>query len=157
MYEAVQQCKHCLAQLTLDDMRKPNCGYCGTVFPHHALAAQHANVVGQVMGQVMGQAMAQAMAQQAQMQDQWRGGFGVGPMAPPGQYGAPPGSPYGAPPGSPYGAPPGSPYGDPYAMMQNQMAHAQRMSRGVMTTVWVSLAVTFLIVGIVMFVVFQRL
>jgi len=51
MYEAVQNCKHCGAGLTLDDMRQTNCPYCGTVFPHHSMAAQHANVVNQVLQQ----------------------------------------------------------------------------------------------------------
>jgi hypothetical protein len=51
MYETVQTCKHCGASLTLDDMRKPNCSYCGTVFPHHSMASQHANMVNQVLQQ----------------------------------------------------------------------------------------------------------
>ena len=75
MYEPVQRCTHCGANLTLDDLRKPNCTYCGTVLPHRAQAEQHAQVVGQVMNQMMGQ--------QAQIQNQWRQGFGLGPMAPP--------------------------------------------------------------------------
>ncbi len=62
MYEPVQTCKHCGATLTLDDLRQPNCGYCGTVFPHQAMAAQHAQVVGQVLRQ-----MHQAQMHQAQM------------------------------------------------------------------------------------------
>jgi len=77
MYEAVQYCKHCGAGLALEDLRQPNCKFCKTVFPHHAQAAQHAQVASQMMGQMM--------QQQAAAQDQWRGAFGVGPM-PPGPY-----------------------------------------------------------------------
>jgi predicted RNA-binding Zn-ribbon protein involved in translation (DUF1610 family) len=51
MYEAVQTCKHCGANLTLDDMRKTHCPYCGSVYPHHAMASQHANVINQVLQQ----------------------------------------------------------------------------------------------------------
>jgi len=72
VYKPVQQCTHCGAGLSLDDLRKPNCTYCGTVLPHHAQAAQHAQVVGQVMGQMM--------QQQGQLLDQYRGAFGVPPV-----------------------------------------------------------------------------
>lgn len=120
MYEAVQQCKHCGAGLSLEDLRRPNCNYCGTVFPHHAQAAQHAQMASQVMGQMM--------QQQAQVQDQWRGAFGVGPMAPP--------------PGAP-----GSPYGDPMRMAQVQMAQAGAVSRTITMVVVGLVVVTFVLVG----------
>lgn len=51
MYESVQNCQQCGANLSLDDMRKPSCPYCGTVYPHQSMAAQHANMVGQVLAQ----------------------------------------------------------------------------------------------------------
>jgi hypothetical protein len=144
MYETVQKCTFCGANLTLDDMRKTNCPYCNTVYPHHSQAAQHAQVAGQVMNQMM--------AQQAQIQNQWRGAFGVGPMpmAPPGM----PGSPYGAPvnpfgaPGSPYGAP-GSPYGDPTLMAQAQLANVNALSRRITLIVTLSIVAVFLITGLV--------
>ena len=59
MYETVQACSHCGANLTLDDMRKTNCPYCGTVLPHHAMAAQQAQLANQVF---VNQAIPQAIA-----------------------------------------------------------------------------------------------
>lgn len=123
MYKPVQECTHCGAGLTLDDLRKPNCTYCGTVYPHHSMAAQHAQVMGQMMGQMMGQ--------QAHIQNQWRAGFGVGPMPPP--------------PGAP-----GSPYGDPNLIAQAHFQQAQRMSRGIMMVVLFSVLGVFLLVGGIM-------
>jgi hypothetical protein len=55
MYEPVQRCTNCGANLTIDDLRLPNCRYCGTVLPHRAQAEQHAQLVGQVMGGLMAQ------------------------------------------------------------------------------------------------------
>lgn len=120
MYEPVQRCKHCGANLTLDDLRQPNCRYCGTVFPHRAQAEQHAQVVGQVMNQMMGQ--------QAQIQNQWRAGFGLGPMAPP---------------------PP--PYGAPMQPMQPMYVGpdvAKTMSRTILIVVALVVGITFLSMGL---------
>jgi hypothetical protein len=125
MYEAVQQCKHCGAKLTLDDLRKPNCTYCGTVYPHHAQAAQHAQVVGQVMGQMM--------HQQAQIQDQWRGAFGAPPMGGPVLPMVPPGAP-------------GSPYADPMRMADAHMKHAAKTTRTMMVVVFLIVGLTGLLV-----------
>lgn len=130
MYEPVQKCTHCGANLSLDDLRLPNCRYCGTVFPHHAQAAQHAAMAGQVMALVV--------AQQAAIQDQWRGGAGVGPM--------PQGMPGGPPPGM---VGPGSPYGDPSQMMAAQMAMAARMSRNIMLWVAISVIGSLLVAGVI--------
>ena len=124
MYEVVQKCTHCGANLTLDDMRKTNCPYCGTVYPHHSQAAQHAQVVGQVMNQMV--------AQQAQIQNQWRGAFGAGPM------------PMAPPPGAF-----GSPYGDPNLLAQAQFAQAQQLSRRITLIVTLSIAFVFLLVGVI--------
>jgi hypothetical protein len=123
MYKPVQNCQHCGANLTLDDMRKTNCPYCGTVYPHHSMAAQHAQVVGQVFNQMVAQ-----------------------------QYGMPPQPPYGAP-GMPPGMPPGpgmpgSPYGDPNLMVQAHMQHAQHMQRGIQRTVMISMIAVFVLVGL---------
>jgi len=124
MYEAVQKCKYCGANLTLDDMRKTNCPYCGTVYPHHSQAAQHAEVVGQVMNQMV--------AQQAQIQNQWRGAFGVGPM------------PMAPPPGMP-----GSPYANPNQLAQAHFAQAQQLSRRITLIVTLSIVIVFLVVGVI--------
>lgn len=132
MYQTVQKCQHCGANLTLDDMRKTNCPYCGTVFPHHSMAAQHAEMAGHMMNNMMGQ--------QAQIQNQWRGAFGVPPQGVPG---APPTGT----PGSPYGAPYGSPYGDPNQIAQAHMANVQKMSRNITMIVMVSILGVFLLVG----------
>jgi hypothetical protein len=142
MYETVQNCNHCGANLTLADLRNTNCPYCKTVLPHHAQAAQHAAVAGQVMNQMM--------AQQAAIQNQWRAGFGVGPMpqGPPG--GPPPGMPYagyGAPPPPP--GMPGNPYagayGNPAAMVQAQMDAANKVTRNVFVVVGVIVGVSVLL------------
>ncbi len=125
MYEAVQKCTHCGAGLSLDDLRQPDCKYCKTVFPHRAQAEQHAQMANQVMGQMM--------QQQAQIQNQWRGAFGVGPM-PPGPMGGPPGGP-----------PPGMP-ANPYAGYQAGVAQANAAGRMI---TWIVLA----IVGVSMLVV----
>jgi hypothetical protein len=144
MYEAVQKCKQCGAGLTLDDMRKPNCPYCGTIYPHHSQAAQHAEMAGQVMNQMM--------AQQAQIQNQWRGAFGVGPM-PPGAPPGMPGNPYGpGMPGSPspYGqGMPGSPYGNPQLMAQAQFAQVGQLSRRITMMVTLSIVGVFLLTGLI--------
>ena len=124
MYEVVQKCAHCGANLTLDDMRKTNCPYCGTVYPHQSQAAQHAQVVGQVMNQMMGQ--------QAQIQNQWRGAFGVGPM-----------------PMAPPAGMPGSPYGDPNLIAQAHLANAQRLSRNITLIVTLSIVAVFVLVGVI--------
>jgi hypothetical protein len=129
MYEPVQKCTHCGANLTLDDLRGTNCRYCGTVLPHHAQAAQHAQVAGMVMNQML--------AQQAQVQAQWRGAFGVG--APPG----PPGAPMMPPP---YGAP-GSPYAPPMAMAEAHRAAATGIARTVTIVVVISVVGALMIAG----------
>ena len=138
MYKPVQNCTHCGANLTLDDMRRTSCPYCGTVYPHHSMAAQHAQVAGQVMNQMM--------AQQAQVQNQWRAAYGAPPQPP--HPGAPgPGMPPGMPPGP---GMPGSPYGDPNQMVQAHMQHAQAMQRGIQRTVMFSFIGVFVLVGIVL-------
>lgn len=171
MYQAVQQCTHCGANLSLDDMRRTDCPYCRTVYPHHSQAQQHAQVAGQMMGQLLGQ--------QAAVQNQWRAAFGVGPLSPPGgqpgpggaaqfaggqapggqypgaqQFGAqyPGGQHPGAQhPGAQYpgvqmpGMPPGG-YYDPNQMINAHMAHAQQMSRRIGRQVIVSIALTFVLV-----------
>jgi hypothetical protein len=43
------RCPTCGANLTPQDMAKPNCTYCKTVLPHHARAAQQVAVVNQMM------------------------------------------------------------------------------------------------------------
>lgn len=128
MYEAVQNCNHCGANLTLDDMRKPNCPYCGTVYPHHAQAAQHAQVMSHMMGQMV--------AQQAQIQNQWRGAFGVGPLPPPGTPGLP--------------GTPGTPYADPMRLAQVHQEQASRLVTRIFTIVLVSVAGVFLLVGLIL-------
>ena len=47
-------CPHCGANLSLDDMTRPNCPYCRTVLPHHARAAEHAALVNRVLAQQIG-------------------------------------------------------------------------------------------------------
>jgi hypothetical protein len=163
MSQGVQRCNNCGANLSLDDLRATNCKYCNTVFPHHAMAAQHAAMAGQVMNQMM--------AQQAQVQNQWRAGFGVGPMptgvpggpppvgGPPGGY--PPGvSPYGGPPGvSPYGLPPGapgSPYADPSRIAAVHMAQSAKLSRNITIIVVAAVVVPIVLmmaIGLIVFLV----
>lgn len=145
MYEPVQKCTHCGANLTLDDLRGTNCKYCGTVLPHHAQAAQHAQVAGMVMNQML--------AQQAQVQAEWRGAFGVG--APPGPPGAPMMSPPPGVPGSPYASPmmppppgvPGSPYASPMGMAEAHRAAATGMARMVTMIVVIGIITALLVAG----------
>jgi len=47
-------CQHCGANLTLDDMTRPNCPYCGHVLKHHAQAAEHAVLVNRILEQRIG-------------------------------------------------------------------------------------------------------
>jgi hypothetical protein len=157
MYEVVQTCNACGAGLTLDDLRATNCKYCKTVFPHHAQAAQHALVAGQMMNQMM--------AQQAQIQDQWRGAYGVGPMPPAAPGGMPGGPPPGMSPppgGTPWGPPPipGYPtnnaYGDPSRIAAAHMAQSAKLSRTIMFVVIGSIVFMFLLVGGIMAVVLMR-
>lgn len=131
MYKPVQHCDHCGANLTLDDLRGTQCPYCKVVYPHHSQAQQHVQVIGQVMGQMMqGQTMqGQTMHRQGPIQSQWRGAFGVPPIAPP-------------PGGSP-----GSPYYDPNQMMQAHMQHAQQMSRRITTIILVATIGGFVLVA----------
>lgn len=132
MYEPVQKCLHCGANLTLDDLRKPNCTYCGTVYPHHAQAAQHAAVAGQVMNQMM--------AQQAQIQAGWQSAYGMGPPM------APPGMPGGPPPGvpvNPFG--PGSPYADPHRIAAAHMAQTAGIARSITLIVTLAIAGSFVL------------
>ncbi len=126
MYKTVQNCTNCGANLTLDDMRQPNCPYCQTVYPHKSQGQQHAEVVNQMMGNMM--------QQQAQVQNQWRAAYGAPPQPGPGM-----------PPGAP-----GSPHGDPNQMVQAHMAHAQKMSSRIMWTVMLSIGGVFLLVGLIM-------
>jgi hypothetical protein len=83
--------------------------------------------------------MGQMMNQQAQIQNQWRGAFGVGPVQPPPMTG-PPMMGSGAP-GSPY-----QPY-DPNQMMNAHMHHAQQMSRRITTIILIATLGTFALVG----------
>ena len=76
MYETVQVCKQCGATLSLDDMRKTNCPYCGTVYPHQSMASQHANMVNQVLAQ---QGVPNAMNPYQQGPGQ-PGPYGAGPQ-----------------------------------------------------------------------------
>lgn len=132
MYKAVQNCNNCGADLTLDDMRGTNCPYCKVVYPHHSQAAQHAQMAGMMMNQMIGQ--------QAQIQNQWRGAFGVPPVGP---------TPMAGPAGHPHPGQPGSPYGDPNQMMHAHMAHAQRMSRNITLVVMVSMIGVVVLIGAV--------
>ncbi len=47
-------CPHCGANLSLQDMTRPNCPYCNTVLPHHARAAEHAVLVNRILEQRIG-------------------------------------------------------------------------------------------------------
>ncbi len=51
MNQPLQNCQRCGAGLSLDDLRQPNCKYCGTVLAHHAQAAGHAALVNQILQQ----------------------------------------------------------------------------------------------------------
>ena len=42
-------CMHCGANLSLEDMTKPNCPFCKNVLKHHAQAAEHAVLVNKIM------------------------------------------------------------------------------------------------------------
>jgi hypothetical protein len=121
MYEAVQKCTSCGAGLTLDDLRSPNCRFCGTVLPHRAQAEQHAQLVGNVMNQMM--------AQQAQVADQWRSNFGFGPQ-----------------PGPPLGTP-GYPYADPQRIAVQVSNQAQTLARTITIVVLAIVIGSFVLVG----------
>ncbi len=127
MYKTVQNCTYCGANLSLDDMRQPNCPYCGTVYPHHSQAQQHGQVVNQVMGHMM--------QQQGQIPNQYSGGFG-----------APPQPGFGMPPAGQ----PGSPLGDYNQSVQAHMVHAQRSTNRLMIIVMVAVLGMALIGGLVM-------
>jgi hypothetical protein len=149
MYETVQTCNHCGANLTLDDMRRTDCPYCRTVYPHHSQAAQHAAVVNQVMGQMMGQ--------QAQVQDAWRGSFGVPPQGPP--MGPPPGmGPPGmmGPPGpmGPMGY--GNPYVHPHQVMQAHMNASARAAGRIGLIITLAVTGIMLLVGVMVAVIMMR-
>jgi hypothetical protein len=118
MYKPVQQCTHCGASLTLDDMRGTECPYCRTVYPHHSQAAQHAQVVGQVMNNMM--------AQQAQIQNQWRGAFGVPPINQPGY-----------------------PPVHPHPMLHVHVEQSTRLARNIMLIVIVSTVGVMVLVGVI--------
>ena len=145
MYPVVQTCNSCGAGLTLEDLRATHCRYCKTVFPHHAQAAQHALVAGQVMNQLM--------AQQAQIQAQWRADFGApqaqNPFAPM-VHAGPPAAPGVVPAGLS-----GYAYADPHAMAEAIAARAQRQKKvvlyvallGALAALLVVLAVVALLVG----------
>lgn len=47
-------CVHCGANLSLDDMTRPNCPYCKNVLKHHAQAAEHAALVNKIMADRIG-------------------------------------------------------------------------------------------------------
>lgn len=49
--QPLQACQRCGAGLSLDDLRLPNCRYCGTVLAHHAQAAEHAALVNRILQQ----------------------------------------------------------------------------------------------------------
>jgi hypothetical protein len=136
MFEAVQKCNGCGAGLTLDDLRSPNCRYCGTVLPHRAQAEQQMQANAQIMSQMM--------AQQAQVQNQWRAAYGAGPVMPP-------------PPGA--GAP-GSPYADPMRIAAAHAMQVGEVSRNIsrmitMIVVGVVVATFLLVGGIVAFMMFR--
>ncbi len=42
-------CQHCGANLSLEDMTRPNCPYCKNVLKHHAQAAEHAALINKMM------------------------------------------------------------------------------------------------------------
>ncbi len=47
-------CAHCGANLSLEDMKRPDCPYCRTALPHQARAAEHAALVNKVLEQRIG-------------------------------------------------------------------------------------------------------
>lgn len=49
MNQPLQNCPHCGANLSLDDLRHTDCPYCHTALPHHAQAAGHAALVNQML------------------------------------------------------------------------------------------------------------
>lgn len=42
-------CTNCGKNMTLDDLRRPNCSHCGQLLAHHARAAQQVAVINQMM------------------------------------------------------------------------------------------------------------
>ncbi len=48
------KCEHCGANLSLEDLTRPNCPYCRHVLKHHAQAAEHAALVNKIMEQQIG-------------------------------------------------------------------------------------------------------
>jgi predicted RNA-binding Zn-ribbon protein involved in translation (DUF1610 family) len=70
-----QLCANCGATLSLQDMTRPNCPYCGQVLRHQARAAEHAALVNQVLQQQIG------------AHSPWLGAAGTPQV--PYQYGAP--------------------------------------------------------------------
>lgn len=147
MYQAVQKCTHCGANLTLDDLRKPNCTYCGTVYPHQAQAAQHAAVIGQVMNQMVGQ--------QAQIQASWQQAYGMGPppMGAPGM--GPPGGPPPGVPVNPFG--PGSPYAHPHQIAAAHMAQASGIAKSITLVVTLVVVGSFVLTAVIIGLVFWRM
>lgn len=47
-------CAHCGANLSLEDLTRPNCPYCKNVLAHHARAAEHAVLVNKILDQRIG-------------------------------------------------------------------------------------------------------
>jgi predicted RNA-binding Zn-ribbon protein involved in translation (DUF1610 family) len=142
MYAPVQTCNHCGATLSLDDLRRADCPYCGTVYPHRAQAEQHAQVVGQMMGQMMGQALQMQSQMRADVATQLPGLVASSFTA--GSAGAPQVHVVHVAPGSAAGNTP--PYASPL-MMQTQLAnHAQEAASRARTTVLVFVALSVLLV-----------
>ncbi len=50
----VMNCQHCGGTLSLNDMTRPNCPFCGQVLPHQARAAEHAVLVNKVLSNQIG-------------------------------------------------------------------------------------------------------
>jgi hypothetical protein len=130
-------CTNCGKNFTTDDLRGTNCRYCGTLFAHHARAAEQVAVINHMMADRNGNGIPDAYEglvanAQANAMNQ---AFGMGMGG---------GHPY----AQPFGAPPGVPYAG-YAQANHVHAQVNRTMGKVMIIVIVSiLLVTLLSVGL---------
>jgi len=90
------RCTHCGANLTPQDMQNPDCPYCKTALPHHARAAEHAQLVSNMLADRDGDGVPDAY--QPWVRNVMGGGPPAGSPAGPNLPGPPHGPPGGPPP-----------------------------------------------------------
>jgi hypothetical protein len=144
------RCGHCGANLAPADMSQPACRYCGTVLPHHARAAQQAELVTNLLADKNGNGIPDAFeglvagsVASASHVVTYQASFVNGqPVMTSQSFGGAPPQGFGVPTA-------GQNFGIPHQAIQAQMQLQEQVVKSAMRGVWIAVAVgVFVAIGV---------